>query len=107
MNSHNFYVSASASDGSSVSLMEAMASGMICIVSDFPSNLEWIKHQNSGFLFQNGSHESLAKIFNEILELDSSALTVIARNARQIAIEKANWRKNKTDFLTILKSEIK
>ena len=55
--SHNWlYISAASSDGSSVSLLEAMAAGMICIVSDFPSNLEWVKNHVDGFTFKNGDN---------------------------------------------------
>ena len=38
----DLYVSASHVDGSSVSLMEALACGLPCLVSDIPANKEWI-----------------------------------------------------------------
>ena len=43
-------MSASLSDGSSVSLMEAMASGLPVLVSDIPGNREWVTEEN-GWLF--------------------------------------------------------
>ncbi len=36
------YISASHSDGSSVSLLQAMACGLPVIVSDIPGNREWV-----------------------------------------------------------------
>ena len=39
---HDVYVSASLSDGASVSLMEAMACGAFPLVSDIPANREWL-----------------------------------------------------------------
>jgi glycosyltransferase involved in cell wall biosynthesis len=106
METHEIYISASQSDGSSVSLMEALASGMICVVSNFPSNLEWIKDRYSGFLFQNGSEESLANTLKEVLALDPQTLAKIGERARKIAAEKANWGKNKMEFLKFLESVI-
>ncbi|MDZ4159774.1 MAG: glycosyltransferase, partial [Anaerolineaceae bacterium] len=48
------YISASHSDGSSVSLLEALACGLPVIVSDIPSNLEWIKDGVQGWCFNDG-----------------------------------------------------
>ncbi len=106
MQTHEIYISASQSDGSSVSLMEALASGMICVVSNFPSNLEWIKDRYSGFLFQNGSEESLASTLKEVLALDPQTLATIGERATKIAAEKANWGKNKMEFLEFLEAVI-
>jgi glycosyltransferase involved in cell wall biosynthesis len=106
MKTHEIYISASQSDGSSVSLMEALASGMICIVSNFPSNHEWIKDRYSGFLFQNGSEESLASTIKEVLALDPQTLATIGKRARMVAAEKANWGKNKMEFLEFLEAVI-
>lgn len=45
------YISATLSDGSSLSLMEAMAAGAIPVVSNIPSNREWIVEMLNGELF--------------------------------------------------------
>ncbi len=55
----NLYVSASHSDGSSVSLMEALASGLPALVSDIPGNREWITPGVS-WLFRDGDDSALA-----------------------------------------------
>lgn len=44
------FVSVPSSDGSSVSLLEAMALGLFPIVTDLPANREWIKDGYNGFL---------------------------------------------------------
>ncbi len=54
-----FYLSASLSDGASVSLLEAMACGVLPIVSDIPANREWITHGENGLLFPPGDHVTL------------------------------------------------
>jgi glycosyltransferase involved in cell wall biosynthesis len=105
MQESNIYISASSSDGSSVSLMEAMVNGLVCLVSDFPSNLEWISDKESGFLFSNGSSESLAEALFGILRRSPSELNIVARMGQEIAEKKADWNKNKGIFLeTILTS---
>jgi len=50
----DLYVSPAHVDGSSVSLLEAMACGLPAIVSDIPANLEWIKEGENGWIFPDG-----------------------------------------------------
>ena len=56
----DIYVSTSLSDGTSVSLLEAMASGVFPIVTDIPSNREWINDGENGFLVPAGKEINLA-----------------------------------------------
>lgn len=46
----DIYLSIPTSDGASVTLLEAMASGLFPIVSDIPANREWIRDGINGFL---------------------------------------------------------
>jgi L-malate glycosyltransferase len=46
----DIYVSTSLYDGTSVSLLEALASGAFPVVTDIPSNREWIVDGKNGFL---------------------------------------------------------
>lgn len=62
-----FYISATKSDGSSLSLLEAMGNGVIPIVSNIPSNREWVVDGVNGKLFRN--FKELDEImYNEILD---------------------------------------
>jgi glycosyltransferase involved in cell wall biosynthesis len=54
------YVSASLDDGTSVSLLEAMAAGAFPIVTDIPSNREWISDGENGFLVPTDEERVLA-----------------------------------------------
>ncbi len=57
----DIYVSASLYDGTSVSLLEAMASGAFPVVTDIPSNREWIADGDNGFLVPKENENLLAK----------------------------------------------
>ena len=56
----DLYISPSHVDGSSVSLMEAMACGLPCLVSDIPGNREWVTEGENGWLFPDGDADALA-----------------------------------------------
>lgn len=57
---HDTYLSASTRDGTSLSLLEAMAVGLYPVVSDIPANSEWISHGQNGLLHQVQDPHSLA-----------------------------------------------
>ncbi len=89
----DLYISASHVDGSSVSLMEAMACGLPCLVSDIPANKEWVRAGQNGWLFRDGDVDDLAAKIAQALE-NRKLLSQIGQNARIIAEERADWRKN-------------
>lgn len=89
------YVSASYSDGSSVSLLEAMATGLVCVVSDIPGNREWISHGREGFLFTSGHLESLTRTLRDCIEAKGEWLQ-LGREARALVEARADWKKNST-----------
>ena len=89
----DLYVSASHSDGSSVSLMEALASGVPALVSDIPGNKEWVEPGVAGWQFLDGDVEALAKgIVNAVKQ--GKRLKKIGKAARAQAEERADWPKN-------------
>jgi glycosyltransferase involved in cell wall biosynthesis len=59
------YVSTSRSDSTSISLLEAMASGATPVVSDIPGNREWLAE--SGRFFPVGDAPALASALIEVL----------------------------------------
>lgn len=56
----SIYVSASSSDGTSSSLLEAMAAGCLPVVSRIRANEGWIEHGRGGLLFEVGRARDLA-----------------------------------------------
>jgi glycosyltransferase involved in cell wall biosynthesis len=89
----DLYISPSHVDGSSVSLMEALASGLPCLVSDIPGNREWIDDGVNGWLFRDGDVEDLAE---KILYADKNrgSFAAIGGAARRTAEQKADWKQN-------------
>jgi glycosyltransferase involved in cell wall biosynthesis len=96
----DLYVSASHIDGSSVSLMEAMACGLPCLVSDIPANREWVNEGVNGWLFPDGSVDQLAAAILRV-HGQRNDLASIKQAARRTAEQKADWR---TNFQTLLRA---
>jgi glycosyltransferase involved in cell wall biosynthesis len=91
--SSDFYLSASQSDGSSVSLMEAMACGLPAIVSDIPGNREWVEDGVQGWLFETGNSDELVEKI--LFAVNHPAdIPLIKKQSRQIAEDRADWSKN-------------
>ncbi len=95
----DLYLSASHSDGSSVSLMEALACGRPVCVSDIPGNREWITPAQQGWIFADGDETALAAMIREAYERRSE-LPCMGGAARALAEERANWKKNFQHLLT-------
>jgi glycosyltransferase involved in cell wall biosynthesis len=91
--SADLYLSASHTDGSSVSLLEAMASGCPAVVSDIPGNREWVRPGVNGWLFRDGDSDAMAQAVLEAIEQHKS-LADKGMAARRVAEQRADWRKN-------------
>lgn len=89
----DLYISPSHIDGSSVSLMEALACGLPVLVSDIPANREWVTDGLNGWLFPDGDASALAtRILNAMEQRES--LNTIRRAARRSAEARADWPRN-------------
>jgi len=87
------YISPSHVDGSSVSLMEALACGLPALVSDIPANKEWVSEGVNGWLFPDGDANALADRILTVMA-QRKELPKIGRAARGSAQERADWKKN-------------
>lgn len=90
--SADVYLSASHSDGSSVSLMEALACGRPALVSDIAGNCEWVNESVNGWTFKDNDSQDLALKMSAAVQLKE--LSEIGQAARQTAEIKADWSKN-------------
>lgn len=95
----DLYISASHSDGTSISLLEALACGCPALVSDIPGNLEWIQDGIHGWTFHSGDESALAERILYAVDQRESLLEMGA-NARKLAEERANWDLNFKHLLT-------
>ena len=91
--SADLYVSASHSDGTSISLLEALACGCPALVSDIPGNREWIEPGVQGWLFPDGNYEALAQMMIDASK-QRQELTIMSKQARKLAEQRANWKIN-------------
>ena len=102
----DIYISTSLSDSTSVSLLEAMASGLLLVVSDIPGNREWIEEGKNGFLFPVGDYQALAQkivwVINDFKDMEKPRM-----ENQKIIKEKALWEENmqmiENKFLELLK----
>jgi glycosyltransferase involved in cell wall biosynthesis len=92
-NAADLYVTASQADGSSISLLEAMASGLPSLVSDIPGNREWVMEGETGWLFPVGNSQQLAEGLLQAFE-NVDQLRTMGSQARRVAEKRANWKQS-------------
>jgi glycosyltransferase involved in cell wall biosynthesis len=100
------YISPSHVDGSSVSLMEALASGLPCLVSDIPANKEWVVEGKNGWLFRDGDEDELAEKISLAIEQRNS-LSEIGHASRIVAEERADWKANSNKLMVAYQQALK
>jgi glycosyltransferase involved in cell wall biosynthesis len=92
LSSADVYISTSLSDGSSLSLLEAMACGLGIIVTDVPAIKEWVGKDN-GMIVKRKNPPEIANALNSYYSnrelINKHALANI-----EIAKERADWDKN-------------
>ena len=99
LKSADVYVSASEIDGSSVTLLQAMACGTRVAVSDTPGNLEWVTPGQTGWVFATGDVIGLAASIASAL---NDAAPGIEDRARAEVRDRADWAANVSRLLTVL-----
>jgi L-malate glycosyltransferase len=88
------YVSCAKSDGTSISLLEAMASGLPVTVTDIPSNREWVVEPDNGYLAPAGSPEGVADKMLQVAALSFEQRRAISERNQRIVEDRADWDKN-------------
>ncbi|HKO45943.1 MAG TPA: glycosyltransferase family 4 protein [Pyrinomonadaceae bacterium] len=100
--SADLYVSSALSDGTSISLLEAMACGLPVVVSDSFGNKEWVKPLENGWLFSPGDSSALARALGEALSNLPRLQTIKAANV-EVARSRANWNENFPQLVGLIK----
>lgn len=93
------YVSASEIDGTSVTLLQAMACGTRVVVSDTPGNLEWVTPGRTGWTFPTGVVPALARAIAAALTEPAPG---VEDRARVAVMERADWAANVRRLLAVL-----
>lgn len=86
----DIHVSTSPYDGTSVSLLQALAIGRPSIVVDNPSNREWISHRRTGWLYPSGDSAALADVIKSA-SASRSELAAMAVRGRRVVEREADW----------------
>jgi glycosyltransferase involved in cell wall biosynthesis len=90
---HDVYLSASLWDGTSLSLLEAMATGLFPIVSDIKANSAWLSHNVDGLLHKVSDADDLAKCIMQLYDEPKLAVAAARRN-RERVVEHGNRKAN-------------
>ena len=90
----DLYVSCSLSDGSSVSLLEAMATGLPVVVTDAPGNHEWIVTGENGWLAAPGDADAFKRAMLDAAEMTHSGRERMAIANRRLIEQRADWNVN-------------
>lgn len=92
--SADLYISTSHSDGTSISMLEALASGTPVLLTDIPGNREWITTPGEvGWLYCDGDVEELTRGIQHALE-NKAQLSVMGGKARKLAETRGDWELN-------------
>jgi L-malate glycosyltransferase len=93
------YVGCAQSDGTSVSLLEAMATGLPVVVTDLPSNREWVAEGRNGWLATARSASEFADRLLRAARLSPEQRGLFSERNQRIVEERADWDRNFTRLL--------
>jgi len=93
INISDIYVSTSLMDGSSSSLLEAMACGLPVVVSDIAGNVEWVEDGVNGLVVKRADPDSIAAGITRLLRDEALRRSMSVNNTKKIE-DKADFSKN-------------
>lgn len=92
--SAHIYISPVPTDGVSSSLLEAMACGLIPIVTDNVANRLWINNGENGLLTAPGDYVSISEAIGRVVKKDIMPVEKIRKFNRRFVEEKGDWKIN-------------
>jgi glycosyltransferase involved in cell wall biosynthesis len=90
----DLYASCAHSDGTSVSLLEAMATALPVLVTDISSNREWVVPGRNGWLAPPGDAAAVADALVDAARMDDDARRMMGIRNRATVEARADWAVN-------------
>lgn len=90
----DLYLSASEVDGTSVTLLQAMACACPVMVSDIPGNQCWVVPRQTGYLFQAADRTALGQGLAQWLTTDRRVIRAQTEKALGLTRSNADWKLN-------------
>jgi glycosyltransferase involved in cell wall biosynthesis len=103
LNVADIYVSTSYSDGTSLSLLEALVVGLPAVVTDVPANLEWVRDGYNGFIAKRGDHKDVEEALLKLLK-NVELWPIFRERNIMLAKKKADWDKNFEKFVRMFEA---
>jgi glycosyltransferase involved in cell wall biosynthesis len=100
LRSSDIYVLPSDREGLSLALLEAMASGLICISTNCPGSPEVIREEINGFIVENNS-EGIEEAIRKALKLSPFQKEMMKEQAGKTVLEKFDMHSNVKKILSI------
>lgn len=103
------YITSSSVDGTSVSLLEAMASGTPVLASRIEGNAEWVS-ANTGFGFEAGAVTQLETLIREFASMAPEFVQDVRRranNALELVRQQADWNTSVQKFPDYVRAAVR
>jgi glycosyltransferase involved in cell wall biosynthesis len=91
-------------DGTSVTVMDAMNQGIPVVSSLTAGSAQWIIHGITGWSFPAGDAVKLAHVVVEVLTADTHRIEAITRNAKRLVGSRAGWQASSAQLRQVLAS---
>lgn len=103
----DIFITTSLSDGTPVSVLEAMASGLPCIATSVGGIPEWVENGKTGLLVPPGSPEAVAEAIL-LLAADPSLRSSLGSAARNVVVRDGQWKtlmdQAEKDYLSLVET---
>lgn len=103
----DIYITTSLSDGTPVSLLEAMASGVPCIATRVGGIPEWIEDKKNGLLISPGSPDEVAEAILTLVS-NPALSSKLSAAARETVVRKGQWKslmaQAEKDYLALIET---
>lgn len=83
LDSCDYFISCSESEGLPNAVMEAMAIGLPCILSDIPPHLELLQGDDNGFNYQLNNYDEFISVLNKSYSMSSEQFALMSEKSLQ------------------------